>query len=64
MGDSGCGHLIYSRVFLIDTISWAVIKQSPSSDSKAEDMTNFMIWSRVGTGQFHQGMGSFLDIKI
>ena len=61
MGDLGWGHLISSSVFHISTISWDVINSTPSYDSEAEDMTNFIIWARVRTGPFHRGMASFLD---
>ena len=64
MGDFGWVHLIYSSVFLINTIYWDVIKSAPSSALEVEDMTNFIIWARVRTGPFHFGMGSFLDRKV
>ena len=59
MGEFGWGRLISSSVFLIDTISWDVMKSAPSSALEAEDMTNFIIWARVRTGPFHFAMGSF-----
>ena len=64
MGEFGWGHLISSSVFLFDTISWSAIKSAPSSASEAEDMNFFIIWTRVRTGPFHFGMGSFSDIKM
>ena len=41
MSDFGWGHLISSSVFLIATISLAVMKSAPSSALEAEDMKIF-----------------------
>ena len=57
MGDFGWGHHISSSVFLVATISLAVIKIAPSSASEVEDMKNVILWERVRTGPFHWGMG-------
>ena len=64
MGDLGWGRFIYSSVFLVTTISWEVIKIAPSSASEVEVMTNLIIWARVRTDPFHQGMAYFLESKI
>ena len=64
MGDLGWGHFISSSVFIIATIYWAMMKSSLSSASGAEDMTNLIIWVRVITETFNQGMASFSERKI
>ena len=64
MGDFGWGHLIYLNVFLVNTISWYLMKSAPSSALEAEDMKNVIIWAIVKTGLFHFEMGSFSDKKM
>ena len=59
-----CGHFISCKVFLIATISCAVMNIAPNSASEAEDMTNLMIFASVSTGPFHRGMSSFSERKI
>ena len=64
MGDFGWAHFISSCMFLISTISLAVMKSAPSFALEAEDMTNLMICSSVRTKPFHQGMALFLEQKM
>ena len=64
MGDFGLGDFISSSVFLIATISWAVMKSAPSSASETENTMNLIIWARVRTGLFHRYMALFSERKF
>ena len=63
-GVFGCGHFISCKVFLIATISCAVMNIVPNFASEAEAMTNLMIFASVSTGPSHRGMASFSERKI
>ena len=63
-GDFGYGHFISCKVFLIATISCAVMNIEPNSASEAEDMTYLMIFASITTGLFHPGMSFFSESKI
>ena len=50
IGVLGCGHPISMRVWIIGTVSLAVMNSLASSDSAAEDMTYLIIYAMIRIG--------------
>ena len=52
------------RVWRSGTICLELLKRAKSSNSAAEDMSNLMIWERMGSGPLLAGMGISLERKM